>query len=77
MSAAEIIEQLKQLPESDRQKVREFLLDDGAASPEGNKLSDEAIQYIPRDVLEKTAEEIFTKHEKLFGSWQSENASVS
>jgi hypothetical protein len=61
MSAAEIIEQIKQLSEDDRQKVREFFLDaQSENSPE------ESVKYIPREVLEKTSDEIFKKHEKLF-----------
>jgi mRNA-degrading endonuclease RelE of RelBE toxin-antitoxin system len=60
MSASEIIEQIKRLPAEEREQVKDFL--DHADS----KPSPRAVQYIPRATLEKSADKIFTKYDKLF-----------
>lgn len=60
MSAAEIIEQIKRLPLEEQQQVREFL-----QAKEQNAV-EPPVEYIPRSDLERTAKEIFKKHETLF-----------
>ena len=61
MSAAEIIEQIKQLPPDEKQAVREFCIaeaDKERAVP--------TLKYVDRKELERTSAEIFKKHERLF-----------
>lgn len=59
MSAAEIIEQIKQLPPEDKQAVHDFVM-----SPEFQ--SSGPVQYIPEDQFMRAAEEIFDKYDNLF-----------
>ena len=65
MSAAEIIEQINHLDETERRKVLDYLLE-GSARNAPAEFEEEPVKYIPRELLEKTADEIFTKHETLF-----------
>jgi hypothetical protein len=60
MNAAEIIEQIKRLPPEEKKEVREFLNGESVDSGEPS------VQYIPRADLERSAKEIFKKHETLF-----------
>ena len=57
MSASEVIEMIKKLPPDDRRQVEEFFRDHQAA-PE--------TEFIPRADLEKSAKEIFARHDTLF-----------
>ena len=61
MSAAEIIEQIKRLPPEEQRQVQEFVNAKEASPP-----AQTSVEYIPRADLERTSEEIFTKHETLF-----------
>jgi hypothetical protein len=58
MSAVEIIEQIKRLPPEEKRQVQEFL-------NHGNSGSS-IDENIPRADLERSAKEIFRKHETLF-----------
>jgi hypothetical protein len=65
MSAKEIIEELKRLPESDRQKVREYL--QVSQTVEGtSQLSEDPAQYASDSEFEKAADEVFKKYDNLF-----------
>ena len=65
MSAAEIIEQIKQLSEDDRHKVREFLLN-GHFEHATEKIAEEPVKYATDAEFEKASTEVFKKYDNLF-----------
>jgi hypothetical protein len=56
VSAAEIIEQIKQLPPEEQRQVKEFLGSKG--EPEGVKYADDA-------AFKKASDEVFAKYDNL------------
>ena len=59
MSARDVIESIKALPEQDLQEVREFLASmDGEANQSGSKT-------MPRDVFDRAKEQIFANYGPL------------
>jgi len=60
MSAAEIIEQIKQLPPEELRVVKQFVNADARGS------SSVGVEYINREDLERSAKQIFSEHQELF-----------
>jgi hypothetical protein len=56
MSAAEIIEQIKQLPPKEREQVKEFFTANGEP---------DAVKYAADATFKKAADEVFTKYDNL------------
>ena len=62
MSAVEIIEQIKALPKSERQRVLEF-----ARTAERNESANQApVQYADASTFDAAADRVFEKHAELF-----------
>jgi hypothetical protein len=59
MSAAEIIELIKELPPEERAKLREYFSKEPCPSAR-------EIRYVPAAEAERIAEAVFTKHSELF-----------
>ena len=57
MNAAEIIQEISRLPENEQGKVVEFV-----EALKGSK----QVRYIDSDVVEKTADKVFSEHAPLF-----------
>lgn len=65
MSAAEIIEQIKQLPAEEKRAVYRFVNADSSAAPQCTEGEAQALP-MPRNLLEKVSDEIFDDYQNLF-----------
>ena len=61
MSAQEVIEQIKTLLPTEKEKVLEYIRQDEARSE-----TSQPVQYIDRPTLEKSAKQVFDQHHELF-----------